>query len=956
MGKQSSSPDARPYQCEKHRWGRALQWNLGGQELNLLDMAALDADILFVQEIARRDEGWLCDDSEHFHWVQFRGPDLWRGVGVGIAIDKFDCIVGKVAVRRGIWILARLKGLGRVVLGTLHALTGVTNGRYQETALEYMRSCPSAWRQYPLLCGFDVNETPRWNRQPEEAEELGRVPLDHCSSNLNVIADQALGIGLLPIVPLTHQLDVATHYPRDETREGRQIDMMWSRALSTSRVCIDPARRHSIGSDQAVLWCDISVSKKPGRRWGNDSRPRWVTTDLPDVTIVDAEDVEKLARAHTAPRSTRAYVDPVEVKEAFLLARTSNDKQMWKKAHRARRKARQSWHASRLTAILNGDWTQYRARQRECCRKRGWWGKMLGDRTSEELTMEVRNHLVEKLSNDQLQDWDDLLQAQIDAVALDAVFAPFSLLDMRTALQEMKPSSAVGPDGISVGFLREMASHDTLAPQLLSLVNHITENLEMPPKWTDSFLALLAKVDEPTKPKELRPICVSSAFHKMVNKMVCARTMPSLRQGSRISGCGKGRQAADVIGALSRVRDITQEWRLPVLLCKLDISGAFDRLDRQSVVDFLKGRLANSDLKFELKYLIAQMFTFRLTGHVPGGVSIVVEPNVGIKQGAPESAELFGLVMDTLLTELTEHQKWKDIGDAIGDLDVDLIFYQDDIFILEDDLCKLGRRISVLKRSLRTAGLRLATEKTKIIASSSYKGPRSIKLGSDILAVAPQGESLRVLGLAFCLDGHPSQQARELLRRTPSAAAQRRVLLREKAAWERKYSLIGTLVASQFQWTAGAVHWSREDLLQANVLQLHTMRNSFGLHRVRGESWVSWNSRTMRQCRCWLAYHGLNRWSTTILTLQHTLSGHWARRIEHVGELQAPKPSLPMRTLLWRSTRWWRQQQSMSRTTSLRHKGHVFISNVERQLADAHGCDWSSLAGDREKWTLARSA
>ena len=187
-----------PRRCEKHRWGRALQWNLGGQELKLLDVTALESDVIFVQEVARRDEGWLCEDSEHFHWVQFRGPALWRGVGVGIAIDKFDCVVNKVAVRRGIWVLARLRGFGRVVLGSLHALTGVTNARYQETVLEFMRSCPSSWRQYPMVCGFDVNEVPCWNPDPAEAEDLGRVPLDHCSSNLNVLAGQALSMGLVP--------------------------------------------------------------------------------------------------------------------------------------------------------------------------------------------------------------------------------------------------------------------------------------------------------------------------------------------------------------------------------------------------------------------------------------------------------------------------------------------------------------------------------------------------------------------------------------------------------------------------------------------------------------------------------------------------------------------------------------------------------------------------------------
>ena len=51
----------------------------------------------------------------------------WRAVGVGITNDKLDCVVGKVATNRGIWILARLRGLGRVVIGSMHCHTGATN-------------------------------------------------------------------------------------------------------------------------------------------------------------------------------------------------------------------------------------------------------------------------------------------------------------------------------------------------------------------------------------------------------------------------------------------------------------------------------------------------------------------------------------------------------------------------------------------------------------------------------------------------------------------------------------------------------------------------------------------------------------------------------------------------------------------------------------------------------------
>ena len=70
------------------------------------------------------------------------------------------------------------------------------------------------------------------------------------------------------------------------------------------------------------------------------------------------------------------------------------------------------------------------------------------------------------------------------------------------------------------------------------------------------FLALLAKCTTPSEPKDLRPICMSSSFSKLVNRVIIGRLFPALRRGSKISACGKGRQSADLIGSLSRVRDV----------------------------------------------------------------------------------------------------------------------------------------------------------------------------------------------------------------------------------------------------------------------------------------------------------------------------------------------------------------------------------------------------------------
>ena len=64
---------------------------------------------------------------------------------------------------------------------------------------------------------------------------------------------------------------------------------------------------------------------------------------------------------------------------------------------------------------------------------------------------------------------------------------------------------------------------------------------------------------------------------------------------------------------------MAKEWRMPLLVAKLDIRGAFDSLDRAAVGRFLLEGLQHRGVGCELKYLLSQLQPNRLSGGVPGG-------------------------------------------------------------------------------------------------------------------------------------------------------------------------------------------------------------------------------------------------------------------------------------------------------------------------------------------------
>ena len=160
-----------------------------------------------------------------------------------------------------------------------------------------------------------------------------------------------------------------------------------------------------------------------------------------------------------------------------------------------------------------------------------------------------------------------------------------------------------------------------------------------------------------------------------------------------------------------------------------------------------------------------------------------------------------------------------------------------------------------------------------------------------------------------------------------------------------KAYFVRMLVEGCWSWTAGSLHWEKDDLKAMNSMQLRVLRLCFGCRRGADEDWVAHNARSLRDVRAWVCNHGVERWSTKILRLQFQLMGHWARRWE--GDVQC----LACRMQLWRSLKWWQKEQSVSRAGGgKRHPGCFRAANLERSLATSIGLEWVDAARNRDGW------
>ncbi|CAE7810020.1 unnamed protein product [Symbiodinium sp. CCMP2592] len=734
-------------------------WNVGGQNYEKIEVAVREFDLVAVQEISRTEAvGWDERETKSFMWFAHRDEQQWRGVAVGVAKDLFDCVIDKMATSNGAAWLVRLRGHKRLILASLHCPTGVTVAKYQEVVGTFKQKLKKWHPDCPATVGVDVNEVIQWTSS--EDEEPGAFPV-RGGGKIEAFLELLGSCRLRACPPEVHARGVPTHFPRDATRVGRHIDVIASRLVRMGEVKIVEAARTWIITDHALLFADIYLFRK----WISprfDTRPRWVHGAEPLPPVNNLEHLYEAAKNRTVAGKVRQYEDDEEVRDAVRQAKASGDKCEWKGVHAIRRRKLRMWKSERFRKIWAGDWSWYRGYKNEK-NARGWWGTLLANRSAEDLAADAGKHLEEKMWDDTKPSWDETLETIIAANAKTNDFRPVQAEEVWGALEGMKAQAALGPDGVSVPLLKQLMHEQP--EQLCRLVDETILHPSLPDEWHKSFLALLAKVSTPTGVGQLRPIAMSCTLQKMITRVVMNRCFDSIRSTCRWASSGKGRQVADLIGAVSRFRDHCREWRLHGILLKLDIRGAFDYIHRSSVADFLVTRLGNSPHGAELAFLLRLLSTNRLIGQAPGGAEVEVKANRGIRQGSPESAELFGLIIQQVMVEAHEDPRWRKCSGELDDLPLDGGCFQDDVVMWGDEIHVMENNVKIIVELLAKLGLRLAAEKTGIIVTPYYRGPRSMQIDDKPVAFLEQGESIRILGLDFCFEDGQSQQAKCLMGR-----------------------------------------------------------------------------------------------------------------------------------------------------------------------------------------------
>jgi hypothetical protein len=104
----------------------------------------------------------------------------------------------------------------------------------------------------------------------------------------------------------------------------------------------------------------------------------------------------------------------------------------------------------------------------------------------------------------------------------------FDLAEIRFVLANMNNRASPGVYGLETDCLKELFNNDIIGTTLVDLLNRwVHEDLN-----TELFLAIVSAIPKPKKPPDepqnLRPISVTSAWYRLVAKVLAERLKPHL--------------------------------------------------------------------------------------------------------------------------------------------------------------------------------------------------------------------------------------------------------------------------------------------------------------------------------------------------------------------------------------------------------------------------------------------
>ena len=602
--------------------------------------------------------------------------------------------------------------------------------------------------------------------------------------------------------------------------------------------------------------------------------------DADDAGPISQDVLESLAaQCCYRPVSCR-YRDSPHIKELIRMRKRENGaraRELGREIAQTRAREKREWRTSLLQRGAAGDYhaiAYFRRRHSVCATHTTYAFRAGGVEVAER---DLRRFYDRKYSSTLLHP-PAVPRAMLES-ALPNVPAPelITHLELEGVLATCKAGKSCGPDGMPYEFF-SVALQTAFAPHIIDFFNSVLiGESQVPKRWLASQVALLPKQKEPSEPKHLRPIVLSSAAGKLFSKILILRLrphFPAMTTG-QLSGL-PGAQTLDGSLALQRTVQLSQAWKLPLVIGKLDISQAFDTLEHAAISRFLTTLPAMQESRLLLDIITKSEVTLSICGR-----SWTQPLRRGVLQGSSYSAELFAHVLDHYIGPLL--CQWENRGEHTWIRDPNTgralyaLIFADDIVLLATSQEQLSRMIQELGALLQTIGLRLSPEKCHYMKSPDL--PERTIHPEGFPAPLQSTPTLLFLGIliGFGLSCQDTLRHR-LVRTTHAFFGYFSFLCRCSAPLQKRLRLFDSFVTGKWKWLSAAIRPVSAvrrllDVVQCNFLTMMAGLSLDPLSSATTSNWIS--RRKASKMAAQVCEH--RPWSSAHMTCFMRYWGHAAR-------------------------------------------------------------------------------
>ena len=287
-------------------------------------------------------------------------------------------------------------------------------------------------------------------------------------------------------------------------------------------------------------------------------------------------------------------------------------------------------------------------------------------------------------------------------------------------------------------FLKQVICCEDLMLEMTKMYELVWETNKIPTKWCHSRLiaiwkgAAKGKADDPNT---YRGIQIGSTFCKIMIIVILdrLRTWYDRQILEQQQGFRSGRGTIEGIYILKRVQQISHQTKKPLYVLFIDLTAAFDHIERNWLFKIIKQRVPDS-ANLKLFELIQAIYSYTTTAlnHNDDDIFEIIN---GVRQGGPESPILFNLYMDYVMRVFIKSCRDQDIKffkhsfsipsiasnqqnnkfnlGTYGDSVIDWIGYADDLALCFFDEKSLGYALNLLNKTFIRYHLDINIGKTK---------------------------------------------------------------------------------------------------------------------------------------------------------------------------------------------------------------------------------------------------